>query len=140
MQVFDNISTANLACSLFENCVLIGKNANDNFVLFSESDDNTAVELQDYELSIPTMDKTQTSLIYGTSNNSIYLKCIVMIFFCIFISDFTTILNHENMAITQITAYDPISDISFVEVSLFFTVLTPILSVDFYTSHRLLTF
>jgi len=40
------------------------------------------------------MDKTQSSLIY----------------------DFTTILNHENMAITQITAYDPILDTSFVEV------------------------
>ena len=72
MQVFDNISTANLACSLFENCVLIGENENGNFVLFSESDDKTAVELQDYELSIPTMDKTQTSLIYGNSNNLIY--------------------------------------------------------------------
>jgi len=94
MQVFDNISTANLACSLFENCALIGKNANGNFELFSESNDDTAFDLQDYDLSIPTMDKTQTSLIY----------------------DFTTILNHENMAITQITAYDPVLHTSFVEV------------------------
>ena len=30
--------------------------------------------------------------------------------------DFATVLNHENMAITQITAYDPVSNISVVEV------------------------
>ena len=71
MQVFDNISTANLACSLFENCALIGKNANGNFELFSESNDDTAFDLQDYDLSIPTMDKTQTSLIYGNFHNYI---------------------------------------------------------------------
>ena len=65
VQVFDNLATANLACSLFENCLLIGKNSNDNFELFSEADENYAMDLQDYELSIPTMDKSETSLLYG---------------------------------------------------------------------------
>lgn len=93
-QIFDTIETANLACSLFETCLLIGRNNDGNFELFKESDDNTVTDLGDYSLSIPTMDKTQTSLFY----------------------DFTTILNHENMAITQITAYDPFMDTSIVEV------------------------
>ena len=30
--------------------------------------------------------------------------------------DFTTLLNHKDMVITQITAYDPVLDISVVEV------------------------
>ena len=64
-QVFDTIETANLACSLFEKCVLIGQNSDGNFELFSESDDDTAFDLEEYNLSVPTMEKTRTSLIYG---------------------------------------------------------------------------
>ena len=64
-QVFDTIETANLACSLFEKCVLIGQNSDGNFELFAESDNDTAFDLEEYNLSIPTMDKTPTSLIYG---------------------------------------------------------------------------
>lgn len=64
-QVFDSIETANLACSLFDQCMLIGQNSDKNFELFSESDGLTAPDLADYNFSIPTMDKTQTSLIYG---------------------------------------------------------------------------
>ena len=56
LQVFGSITTANLACSIFEDCSLIGQNTDGNFELFSESDDNTYFEL--YNLSIPTMDKT----------------------------------------------------------------------------------
>jgi len=93
-QVFDTINTANFACSLFEKCLLIGQNNDGNFELFSKSDDSITTDLEDYNISIPTMPKTQTSLIY----------------------DFTTILNHENMAITQITAYDSVMNISVVEV------------------------
>jgi len=93
-QVFDTIETANLACSLFEKCVLIGQNSDRNFELFAESDDDASFDLEEYNLSIPTMDKTRTSLIY----------------------DFMTILNHENMAITQITAYDAVMNTSFTEV------------------------
>ena len=69
-QVFDTLATANLACSLFENCLLIGHN-NGYFELFAESEDNTAMDLQDYELSIPTMAKSQTNLKYGKYNNRI---------------------------------------------------------------------
>ena len=65
LQVFDTITTANLACSLFEDCSLIGQNTDGNFELFSESDDITYTDLEDYNLSIPTIDKTQTDLIYG---------------------------------------------------------------------------
>ena len=66
-QVFDTIETANLACSLFEQCLLIGQNIDGNFELFTESDDNTVTNLENYNLSVPTMDKTQTSLFYGNS-------------------------------------------------------------------------
>ena len=66
-QVFDSITTANLACSLFEQCLLIGQNSDGNFELFSESDDDFFTDLEHYSLSIPTMDKTQTNLIYGNS-------------------------------------------------------------------------
>ena len=68
-QVFDSIETANLACSLFEKCRLIGQNSDGNFVLFSESDDNTVTDLENFNLSIPSMDKTKGSLIYGNSYN-----------------------------------------------------------------------
>ena len=64
-QVFDSITTANLACSLFEQCLLIGQNIDGNFELFSESDEDSFTDLEHYNLSIPTMDKTQTSMIYG---------------------------------------------------------------------------
>ena len=64
-QVFDTITTANLACSFFEQCLLIGQNSDGNFQLFTESDDNTDTDLDDYNISIPTLDKTQTGLIYG---------------------------------------------------------------------------
>ena len=64
-QVFDTIETANLACSLFENCLLIGQNTEGHFELFSESNGKTNIDLQDYELSIPTMAKYKTNLIYG---------------------------------------------------------------------------
>ena len=64
-QVFDTIETADLACSLFEQCLLIGQNSDGNFELFSESDDDTATDLTNYNLSIPTLDKIKTSLIYG---------------------------------------------------------------------------
>ena len=67
-QVYDTIKTANRACSLFEQCLLIGKNSNGNFELFTESDKDTAINLESYDLSIPTLDKTQTSLIYGESH------------------------------------------------------------------------
>ena len=66
-QVFDTLSTANLACSLFEQCVLIGQNIGGNYELFSEGD-NIVADLSKYNLSIPTMDKTQTTLIYGKSD------------------------------------------------------------------------
>ena len=71
-QVFDTIETANLACSLFENCLLIGQNTEGHFELFSESNGKTNIDLQDYELSIPTMAKSQTDLIYGYSYIAIY--------------------------------------------------------------------
>ena len=45
--------------------MLIGQNRDGNFELFSESDDNSFADLEQYNISIPTMDKTQTSLIYG---------------------------------------------------------------------------
>ena len=64
-QVFDTIETADLACSLFEQCLLIGQNSDGNFELFSESDDDTVIDLTNYNLSIPTLDKIETSLIYG---------------------------------------------------------------------------
>ena len=64
-QVFDTIETADLACSLFEQCLLIGQNSDGNFELFSESDDDTVTDLTNYNLSIPTLDKIETSLIYG---------------------------------------------------------------------------
>ena len=67
-QVYDTIKTANRACSLFEQCFLIGKNSDGNFELFTESDEDTAIDLESYDLSIPTLDKTQTSLIYGESH------------------------------------------------------------------------
>lgn len=67
-QVFDSITTANLACSLFEQCLLIGQNSDGNFELFSESDEDSFTDLEHYSLSIPTLDKTQTSLIYGNSS------------------------------------------------------------------------
>ena len=69
--MFDTLATANLACSLFENCLLIGQNTDGNFELFSESDDNTVTDLQEYELSIPSMDKSQTSLKYGNITSRI---------------------------------------------------------------------
>ena len=69
--VFDTIETANLACSLFEKCLLIGQNRDGNFELFTESDDNVVADLENYNLSIPTMDKTQTSLFYGDFDNII---------------------------------------------------------------------
>ena len=37
-QVFDTIKTANRACSLFEQCLLIGQNRDGNFELFTEAD------------------------------------------------------------------------------------------------------
>ena len=67
-QLYDNIKTANRACSLFEQCFLIGENSDGNFELFTESDEDTAIDLESYDLSIPTLDKTQTSLIYGKSH------------------------------------------------------------------------
>ena len=66
-QVFDTIETANLACSLFEQCLLIGQNIDGNYELFTESDDNTVTNLENYNLSVPTTAKTQTSLFYGNS-------------------------------------------------------------------------
>ena len=67
-QVYDTIKTANRACSLFEQCLLIGQNSEGNFELFTEADNDTGIDLEDYDLSIPTLDKTQTSLIYGKSH------------------------------------------------------------------------
>ena len=64
-QVYDTIETANLACSLFKQCLLTGQNSDGNFELFSESDDDNATNLTNYNLSIPTLDKIETSLIYG---------------------------------------------------------------------------
>ena len=76
-QVFDTIETANLACSLFENCLLIGHNTKGYFELFSESEDRTAIDLQDYQLSIPTMAKSQTNLIYGNSYEvHVIIRCL----------------------------------------------------------------
>lgn len=60
------------------------------------------------------MAKTQTSLIYGKFDYGIPLN-----FFLNYFQDFTTILNHENMAITQITAYDSLMNMSVVEVYLY---------------------
>ena len=75
-QVYDTIKTANRACSLFEKCFLIGKNSDGKFELFTESDEDTGIDLESYDLSIPTLNKTQTSLMYGKSNNfkSIYFS------------------------------------------------------------------
>ena len=67
-QVYDTIKTANRACSLFEQCLLIGQNSEGNFELFTEADNDNGIDLEDYDLSIPTLDKTQTSLIYGKSH------------------------------------------------------------------------
>ena len=67
-QVYDNIKTANRACSLFEQCLLIGKNSDGNFELFTEAEKDTGIDLESYNLSIPTLDKIQTSLIYGKSH------------------------------------------------------------------------
>ena len=64
-QVFDTIETANLACSLFEQCLLIGQNSDGNFELFSGSDDDIVIDMTNYNLSIPTLDKIESSLIYG---------------------------------------------------------------------------
>ena len=52
-QVYDNIKTANRACSLFEQCLLIGKNSDGNFELFTETDEDT---------NNLTLDKTQNQL------------------------------------------------------------------------------
>ena len=80
-QVYDTIKTANRACSLFEQCLLIGQNSEGNFELFTEADNDTGIDLEDYDLSIPTLDKTQTSLIYGKSHviNIIYFSKIFKI-------------------------------------------------------------
>ena len=67
-QVYDTVKTANRACSLFEQCFLIGKNSDGNFELFTESDEDTGIDLESYDLSIPTLNKTKTSLIYGKSH------------------------------------------------------------------------
>ena len=67
-QVYDTIKTANRACSLFEQCFLIGKNSDGNFELFTESEKDTGIDLESYDLSIPTLNKTKTSLIYGKSH------------------------------------------------------------------------
>ena len=61
-EVFDTITAANVACRLYENCLLIGRNTDGNFVLFSESEDNTAIDLDRYELFFPNMDKTKVNL------------------------------------------------------------------------------
>ena len=68
-EVFDTIETANLACSLFEECLLIGQNSDGNFELFTESDDNTVIDLENYNLSVPTIEKTETNLFYGNFDN-----------------------------------------------------------------------
>ena len=67
-QVYDTIKTANRACSLFEQCLLIGENSDGNFELLGESDGDIVINLETYNLSIPTLEKTQTSLIYGKSH------------------------------------------------------------------------
>ena len=75
-QVYDTIKTANRACSLFEQCLLIGQNSDGYFELFSKSGEGTGMDLENYNLSIPNLNKTETSLVYGnfnvSSNN--YLK------------------------------------------------------------------
>ena len=57
--MFDTIADANIACSLYENCLLIGRNTDGKFELFSESEDTTAIDLDRYELFFPEMDKTK---------------------------------------------------------------------------------
>ena len=59
--VFGTIKAANVACRVYENCLLIGRNSDGNFELFSESEDNTAIDLDRYELFFPDMDKTKIS-------------------------------------------------------------------------------
>ena len=59
--MFDTIADANIACSLYENCLLIGRNTDGKFELFSESEDTTAIDLDRYELFFPEMDKTKTN-------------------------------------------------------------------------------
>ena len=64
LQVFDSLETAKLACSVSDNCILIGQNRNGSFEIFSESD-NPGLDLLNYELSFPAPEKVSTNRIYG---------------------------------------------------------------------------